>query len=97
MGIRSGVEVDWFSLPVVYRLGDGWVALYGFVLSWDLWLVSWWGDGLGYEFLCHDVGLGYGGVLWWGSLLMMLDWGWDGGDNVPCSGACCRMRGWSWV
>ena len=22
--------------------------------------MSWWGDGLGYEFLCHDVGLGYG-------------------------------------
>ena len=47
MGIRSGVEVDWFRLPVVYRLGDGWVALYGFVLFWDLWWVSWWGDGLG--------------------------------------------------
>lgn len=32
-----------------------------------------------------------------GLLLMMLDWGWDGGGDVPCSGACCRMRGWSWV
>lgn len=28
----------------------GGVALYGVVLSWDLWWVSWWGDGLGYEF-----------------------------------------------
>ena len=26
VGIRSGVEVDWFRLPVVYRLGDGWVS-----------------------------------------------------------------------
>ena len=52
--------MGWFRLPVVYRLGDGWVALYGVVLSWGLWWVSWWGDGLGYEFLCHDVGLGYG-------------------------------------
>lgn len=60
VGIRSVVEVDWFRLPVVYRLGDGWVALYGVVLSWVVWWVSWWGDGLGYEFLCHDVGLGYG-------------------------------------
>ena len=50
VGIRSGVEVDWFRLPVVYRLGDGWVALYGVVLSWVVWWVSWWGDGLGYEF-----------------------------------------------
>ena len=46
VGIRSGVEVDWFRLPVVYRLGDGWVALYGVVLSWVVWWVSWWGDGL---------------------------------------------------
>ena len=39
VGIRSGVEVDWFRLPVVYRLGDGWVALYGVVLSWVVWCV----------------------------------------------------------
>lgn len=29
---------------------------------------------------------------------MMLDWGWDGGDNVPCSGgvvACGVGRGFS--
>lgn len=44
-----GVEVGWFRLPVVYRLGDGWVALYGVVLSWVVWWVSWWGDGLGSE------------------------------------------------
>lgn len=54
---------------------------------------------LWYEFLCYDVGLGYGGVLLVGLLLllMMLDWGWDGGDDVPCSGVYCLMRGWSWV
>ena len=69
VGIRSGVEVDWFRLPVVYRLGDGWVALYGVVLSWGLWWVSWWGDGLGYEFLCHDVGLGYVVCCWWVCLM----------------------------
>lgn len=32
VGIRSGL-VWVVRLPVVYRLGDGWVALYGVVLS----------------------------------------------------------------
>lgn len=35
-----------------------------------------------------------------GLLLMMLDWGWDGGDDVPCSGrivSCGVGVGFSWV
>lgn len=31
---------------------------------------------------------------------MMLDWGWDGGDDVSCSGrivSCGVGRGFSWV
>lgn len=70
MGSRSGVEVDWFRLPVVYRLGDGWVAWNWCCLTGVVWWVSWWGDGLGYEFLCHDVGvLVMGCVLWWVCLM----------------------------
>lgn len=61
-----GVEVGWFRLPVVYRLGDGWVALYGVVLSWVVWWVSWWGDGLGYDFYVMMWVLVMGCVLWWG-------------------------------
>ena len=41
---------------------------------------------LGMSFYVMMWVLVMGCVLWWGSLLMMLDWGWDGGDNVPCSG-----------
>ena len=52
----------WVGLdsPVVYRLGDGWVAWNWccFVLGRVVGVL--WGDSLGYEFLCHDVGLGYG-------------------------------------
>lgn len=28
-----------------------------------------------------------------GLLLMMLDWCWDGGDNVPCSGGVLSHAG----
>ena len=50
VGIRSGVEVDWFRLPVVYRLGDGVVwycSVLGFVVSvlYDVWVEL--GFGLG--------------------------------------------------
>lgn len=40
VGIRSGVEVDWFRLPVVYRLGDGWVSWNWCCLTGVVWWVS---------------------------------------------------------
>ena len=64
----------------------GWRGI-GVVLSWGLWWVSWWGDGLGYEFLCHDVGLGYGVCSLVGFFIDDAGLGLGvGGDNVPCSG-----------
>ena len=55
--------MGWFRLPVVQdSVMGGWRGI-GVVLSWVVWWVPWWGDGLGYEFLCHDVGLGYGVVV----------------------------------
>lgn len=57
--------MGWFRLPVVYRLGDGgWCCMVLFCL-----VISGGCLGgvmvLGYEFLCHDVGLGYGVCCWW--------------------------------
>lgn len=47
--------LGWFRLPVVYRLGDGWVALYGVVLSCGCGGGDWW-------VVIDDAGLGLG---WW--------------------------------
>ena len=60
MGSRSGVEVDWFRLPVVQdSVMGGWRGI-GVVLSWVVWWVSCGVMVLGMSSLCHDVGLGYG-------------------------------------
>lgn len=47
------------------------MALYGVVLSCDKWWVSCGLMVLGYEFLCHDVGLGYG--VCFGGFVIVID------------------------
>lgn len=45
--------------------------MYGVVLSCDKWWVSCGLMVLGYEFLCHDVGLGYG--VCFGGFVIVID------------------------